>query len=157
MLFLTHNAFEIDRLFLLVREFGSTNVAAAQLHIEYSLHAGEHLLVGGGGASLEIGDDGLSGVAPGSEILLRHLGLHLLASLGDDLADTLANGVGLDDVVGSIDLGQTLTLASASGLGIVSVDIASENNRIPRKTGSCEHTALAVAYFFSEEMIPPDR
>jgi hypothetical protein len=34
--------------------------------------------------------------------------------LRDDVADLLADGVGLDDVVGAIDLGQTLSLDARS-------------------------------------------
>ncbi|KAI6752701.1 hypothetical protein HG530_013453 [Fusarium avenaceum] len=84
---------------LLVGELGGANVAASQLDIEHPLHGAEHLLVGGGTASLEIGDDGLCGVALGGKVLLGHLGLDLLSGLGDDVADSLADGVGLDDVV----------------------------------------------------------
>lgn len=65
-------------------------------------------MVGGGCAALKVGDDGLGGVALGGEVLLGHLGLDLLPCLGDDVADVLADCVGLDDVVGSVDLGQAL-------------------------------------------------
>jgi hypothetical protein len=100
----------MNRSFLLVRELGGANVAASQLDIEHALHGAEHLLVGGGATSLEFGDDSLGGVAAGSEILLGHLGLDLLSGLCNDVANSLADGVGLDDVVGTVNLGHTLTL-----------------------------------------------
>lgn len=99
---------------LLLGEFGSANVAAAQLDVEDALHVGKDLLVGGSGAALKVGDNGLSGVALCGEVLLGHLGLHLLTGLRDDVADGLANGVWLDNVVGSVDLGETLTFAGTA-------------------------------------------
>ena len=95
-------------LFLPVGELGSAKVAAAKLDVENTLHVGKDLLVGSSSAALKLGHDRLDGVALGGKVLLGHLGLHLLTSLGDDVADLLANGVGLDDVVGSVDLGHAL-------------------------------------------------
>lgn len=95
---------------LLVGELGCANVAAAQLDVEDPLHGTQHLLVGGSSAPLEIGDDGLCGVALGGQVLLCHLGLDVLSRGGDDAADILADGVGLDDVVGAVNLGQALAL-----------------------------------------------
>lgn len=117
----------MNRSFLLVRELGGTNVAASQLDIEHTLHGAEHLLVGGGTASLEVGDDGLGGVAAGSKVLLGHLGLDLLAGLCDDVANVLADGVGLDDVVGSVDLGHTLTLRCGTLINVLVESLV--NNR----------------------------
>ena len=71
-------------------------------------------MVRGGGAPLHVGDDGLGRVAFCREILLCQSGLHLLSCLADGIADSLADSVGLDDVVGSVDLGQTLAFGSAS-------------------------------------------
>lgn len=105
--------FPVFCLFLLGK-LGGTNVAAAELDVEDTLHVGEDLLVGGGGTTLKVGNDGLGGVALGGEVLLGHLGLHLLTGLGDDVADALADGVGLDNVVGSVDLGETLAFAGAA-------------------------------------------
>jgi hypothetical protein len=107
---------KVLRSFLLVGELGGTNVGAAQLDVEDTLHGGQDLLVGGSGSPLKVSDDTLGGVALGGQVLLGHLGLHLLTGLGDDVADLLAHGVGLDDVVGSIHLGQTLALDAARGL-----------------------------------------
>lgn len=98
----------------LLGKLGRANVAAAQLDVEDALHVGEDLLVGGGGAALKVGDNGLGGVALGGEVLLGHLGLHLLAGLGDDVADGAADGVGLDNVVGAVDLGEALAFAGAN-------------------------------------------
>lgn len=97
-----------DSHLLLLGELGSANVGTAKLDVEHPLHGGKHLLVRGGGASLEVSDDTLGGVALGGEVLLCHLGLHLLPGTGDGIADGLADCVGLDDVVGAIDLGETL-------------------------------------------------
>lgn len=101
-------------LFLLVGELGGTNVAAAELDVEDTLHVGEDLLVGSGSATLKVGNDGLCGVALGGEVLLGHLGLHLLTGLGDDVANLLADGVGLDDLVGAVDLGHALALGGTT-------------------------------------------
>ena len=98
----------------LLGKLGSANVAATQLDVEDTLHVGENLLVGGGSAALKVGDNGLGGVALGGEVLLGHLGLHLLAGLGDDVADGLANGVRLDNVIGAVDLGESLAFAAAN-------------------------------------------
>lgn len=102
-------------LLLLGGELGSANVATPQLNVEDPLHGGEDLLIGGAGAALEVGDNCGSGVALGGEVLLGHLRLHLGSGLGDGVADLLADGVGLDDVVGAVDLGEAL--AFDGGLG----------------------------------------
>lgn len=86
-------------LLFLLAKLGLADAGPPELDVEDALHGGEDLLVGGGGPALKVGDDGLGGVALGGEVLLGHLGLHLLARLGDDVADLLADGVGLDDVI----------------------------------------------------------
>lgn len=101
-------------LFALLLELGLANVAAAQLDVEDALHGRQHLLVRGGGAALKVGDDGGRRVALGGQVLLRHLGLHLLTRRRDDVADLLADRLGLDDVVGPVDLGQVLALDGGS-------------------------------------------
>lgn len=106
----------ITRTLLLVRELGSTNVGTTQLDVEHALHGTQNLLVGSGTSSLKVGNDTLCGVATGSKILLGHLGLHLLSGGGDGVANQFANSVGLDDVVGSVNLGQALTLSTAGSL-----------------------------------------
>jgi len=102
-------------LLLLGGELGSANVATPQLNVEHPLHGGEDLLIGGAGAALEVGDDCGGGVALSSEVLLGHLGLHLGSGLGDGVADLLADGVGLDDVVGAVDLGEALAFDGRLG------------------------------------------
>jgi hypothetical protein len=146
----------MNRSFLLVRELGSANVAASQLDIEHALHGAEHLLVGGGAASLKIGDDSLCGVAAGSEILLGHLRLDLLSGLCDNVANSLADSVRLDDVVGSVNLGHTLTLwcgasvgrrvllfsaETTSSLGSVESSLSSDDGLSLRVTGATSAAA----------------
>ena len=102
---------------LLGLELGLADARAAQFDVEHTFHGGEDLLVGGGGAALEVGDDGGGRVALGGEVLLGHLGLHLLPRLADDVADFLADRVGLDNVVGAVYLCEALALLAA-GLGL---------------------------------------
>lgn len=126
-------------LFLLVRELGAANVSTAELDIQNALHVAENLLVGGTGAALEVSNDGLCGVALGGEILLGHLGLHGLARLRDDVADTLADCVGLDDLVAAVDLGQSLAFSTTAGLfAFVSacVRLWASNNGMCAREGS---------------------
>jgi hypothetical protein len=81
-------------------EFGLPDIGPAQLDIEHPLHGGQHLLIGGRGAALKVGDDGGRRVALCCELALRQgLGLELSARLGDGVADVLADRLGLDDVV----------------------------------------------------------
>lgn len=100
---------------LLRRESRLPDIATTQLDAKHALHVPQDLLVRGGGAALEVGDDALGGVALGGEVFLGHLGLHLLAPLGDDGADVLADGRGLDDVVGPVDLGEMLAFDTWAG------------------------------------------
>ena len=91
-------------------ESWGTNVGTSQLDAENALHVGEHLLVWSGGTVLELLDNGGGGVALGGQVLLGHLWLHLLALGRDGVTDNLADSVGLDDIVGAVDLGQMLSL-----------------------------------------------
>jgi hypothetical protein len=106
---------EPRRLLLLWTELWRTNITSSQLDAQNSLHISQDLLIRGGGATLEIGYNRWGSVALGGEVLLRELWLHLLAAIGDGTTDNLADCVWLDNVVGSIDLGQMLTFTT-SGL-----------------------------------------
>jgi hypothetical protein len=102
------------RRLLPVGELGLPDLVAAQHDVEHALHGAEQLLVRRCGAALKICDDGRRAVALCGEVLLRHGGalvvLGLGARLGDGLADHDAHRLGLDDVVGAVDLGETLAL-----------------------------------------------
>lgn len=89
------------------------NIRPPQLDTEHPLHGAQDLLVGRRGPALEIGNDGRGRVALCREVLLRHLGLHLLALVRDHAADFLANRVGLDDLVAAVDFGEALAFAAA--------------------------------------------
>jgi hypothetical protein len=138
----------------LLFEFGLADVASAQLDVKHPLHGGQDLLVGGGGAALEVGHDGGRGVALGREILLRQgLGLELGPGLRDGAADLLADCLGLDDVVRSVDFCQALAFyAGLGGLwgrvsGVVMVMVAGKGGR----------TRLPLVNFFSVPMTAPLR
>lgn len=107
------------RSFLLVGELGLPNLVTTQDDVELALQVAQQLLVGRGGTTLEVGNDGWCAVDLCSEVLLCHGGalvvLGFRASLGDGLSDSDTDGLGLDDVVGAIDLGQALTFC-VSGL-----------------------------------------
>jgi len=110
----------LDRLLLLRTKLRSANIAPPQLDAQNPLHARQDLLVRGSGAPLEISDDARRRVALGGQVLLGHLGLHLLPPLRDDGAHFLADGARLDDIVGSVDLGQMLTFDTwFGGLGFI--------------------------------------
>jgi hypothetical protein len=97
----------------LLRELLSTDVGTTEFNIQHALHGTEYLLVGGGGATLEVLDDGDGGVALGGEFLLGHLVALLVAALLDGIADDGADGLRLDDVVAAVDLGEVLAFGSA--------------------------------------------
>jgi uncharacterized protein involved in tellurium resistance len=103
---------------LLVGELGLSHLLTAQDNVEHALNVAEQLLVGGRGAALKVGNDSGRAVALGCEVLLRHgralVVLGLGASLGDSLTDCNTDGLGFDDVVGAIDLGEALTLAASA-------------------------------------------
>lgn len=62
-------------------ETRSTNITSSQFDTKNPLHASQDLLVWRRSTPLEIRHDALSCVALGRQILLRHLGLHLLSLL----------------------------------------------------------------------------
>jgi hypothetical protein len=103
---------ERGHLFLLGELLGS-NVRATQLDVEHALHRGENLLVWGGGATLEVLYNGDGGVALGGEFLLGHLVALLSSALLDGICNGVANGLGLDDIVTAVDLGQVLAVGGA--------------------------------------------
>jgi hypothetical protein len=113
------------RSFLLVRELGLSHLFTTQDDIEHALHVTQQLLVRCRSTTLEVSDDGRRAVALGREILLGHSSalvvLSLRACLGDGLSDGDTDSLGLDDVVGAVDLGQALAFCVA-GLCIVSVE-----------------------------------
>lgn len=111
-----------DCLFLAL-ELGLADAGAAELDVEDALHGGEDLLVGDGGAALEVGDDRGRRVALGGQVLLRHLGLHLLPRLADDVAHLLAHRVRLDDVVAAVHLGEPLAFGTFADLIFASVAV----------------------------------
>ena len=137
---------------LLLPEARRADVVPAQLDAEHLLHGREHLLVGRGGAALEVGDDGLRGVAARGEVLLRQLEPVALSLARDDLADVGADGLGLDNVLAAVDLGQVLPLdAGSRGLSTARQhreDIAHYRQR---------PTALPAPNFFSVPMTAPCR
>ena len=89
-------------------KLGGANVVASQFDTEHPLEVPEDLLVGRGGALLVVLYYRHRGVALCGKVLLRHLRLHLVPAFNDGLADHRAHGLGLDDVVASVDLGQVL-------------------------------------------------
>lgn len=106
------------RLFLLVGELGLANLVATQDDVEHALHSGQDLLVGRSSAALEVGDDRRGGVALGGQVLLRHgrslVVLRLRSCLLNRITDLSADGLGLHDVVRTVDLGQVLALNSCA-------------------------------------------
>jgi hypothetical protein len=101
---------------VLLGELGLTDVVAPKLDVENPLEVAEDLLVGGGGAALEVGDDGRRCVALGGEVLLGHgRGLGVARGL-DGLGHLGPYRLGLDDVVAAVDLCQALTFTSSLGL-----------------------------------------
>jgi len=107
----------IARLLLLLKS-GLADISTPQLDVEDALHGTQHLLIGRGGASLKIGHNGRRGVALCGELLLREsLGLEVGAGFLNGEADVLADRLGLDDVVGSVDHSQALAFyGGLSGL-----------------------------------------
>jgi len=102
-------------LLLLRTKSRRTNIASPQLNTQNLLHRPKNLLIRRRTSSLEVRDNRLSSIALCSQILLCHLGLHLLALRGDDIADFLADGVGLDDVVAAVNFGEMLAFDAGFG------------------------------------------
>ena len=105
----------MSHLLLLRPKSRRSNITPPQLNAQCLLHGRENLLIRCRRPPLEIRHNALCGVAFGRQILLRHLRLHLLALVRDDTADLLADRVGLDDIIASVDLGEML--AFDTGLG----------------------------------------
>lgn len=93
-------------LLLFLLELGLADIRTAKLDVEDALEIAEELLVGDTLTTLVLSDDGLGRVAAGGELLLGH-GLVAdhdgAASLLDGGTDLLADGLGLDDVVGAVN------------------------------------------------------
>lgn len=94
-----------------------SNVLASQDDLEHPLHITQDLLVRLCCTSLEIGNYCRCLVDLRGQVLLCHgltlVVLKVCSSLLDRVADFCADGLGLDDVVTSVDLGQVLTLCTA--------------------------------------------
>ena len=97
----------------LLREPLLADVRASQLDVEHTLHGAENLLVGRSGTLLEVLDDTGGGVALGGKFFLRHLIAFLVSALLDGICDLVTHGLGLDDVVAAVDLGQVLALGGS--------------------------------------------
>jgi hypothetical protein len=89
-----------------------TNIIATQFNTQDLFHSCKNLLVWSCRATLKIGDNSGRRVALGRQILLCHLGLHLLPSIGNHLADVLADCGWLDDIITTVDLCETLAFDS---------------------------------------------
>jgi len=100
-----------------------SDATTTELHVEHALHRAQDLLIGSGGTALKVLNDGNCGVALSGEFLLRHLVALLVAALLDGVGDFVADGLGLDDVVTAIDLGQVLAFGG-TGLGRLSRSIS---------------------------------
>jgi hypothetical protein len=107
-----------SKILLFLGELLLPDVRAPQLDVQHSFHGAQHLLVGSGGAALKVLHDGDCGVALGGQVLLREFEALLVPSTFDGLADLDADGLGLDDVVASVDFGQVLAFDSACTTGL---------------------------------------
>lgn len=96
------------------------NLVSSQDNVECTLDVTQELLVRCGSPSFEVGDYGGCGVDLGCKILLCHgsalVVFGFTASLGNGLPDNCADSLGLDDVVGTVDLGEALAFAGATGV-----------------------------------------
>lgn len=93
---------------LLLRELLLSDARTPQLNVQHALHGTEDLLVRSGGTALEVLNNGDGGVALSGEFLLSHLVAFLVSALLDRIRHLVADGLGLDDVVAAVDLGQVL-------------------------------------------------
>lgn len=102
----------------LLGEFGLSNLVTTEDNVEHTLHVSEKLLIRCRSAALEVCDDGRGRVALGCKIFLRHGGAFVVFRLGtrfrDGLADNGTDGLGLDDVIGAVYFGKTLTFAGST-------------------------------------------
>lgn len=85
-------------------------------------------MVGGGGAALKVLDDGHGGVALGGEFLLCHLVSFLGTALLDGIGDGETDGLGLDDIVAAVDLGQVLAFGGASLSGLLEMTLLARHS-----------------------------
>jgi hypothetical protein len=114
----SHSLAEETKPLLLVGKLGLPNLVSSQNDIQRALHLAEQTLIRRRGAALKVRNDGGCGVALLSQILLCHgrplVVLRLGPRLGNGLADDGADGLGLHNVVGSVNLGQALAFRRAA-------------------------------------------
>lgn len=67
-------------------------------------------MVRSGGTTLEVLHNGNGGVALGGEFLLGHLVALLGTAPLDGISDSVADSLGLDDVVATVDLSKVLAI-----------------------------------------------
>lgn len=102
-------------LLLALGAHGKTNVLTSQLDAKSSLHLTKNLLVGGGSAGLVVVNNlGLLVDLDGKLLLGETL---VGSALGDGLSNRGLNLGRGNDIVGSIDLGQTLAVSAILGVG----------------------------------------
>lgn len=147
---------------LLLGKLGLANIGATKFDVEYAFHIGEYLLVWGGRSPLHICDHGLGCITLGREIFLGHLWLHFLPRGRDSVTNRLADRIGFDDVVGSIDLGEPLAFGVTDSSRLSQTKTAISVKVGKRCYGSAlarkrTRTALPVAYFFSVPTTAPVR
>lgn len=113
-------------------------------------------MVGDGCATLKVTDDVGRCVALGGQVLLCHLGLHLLPGGADGVTDYLAYCVGLDNVVATVDFCEMLTIWAFADLegNIVSIQSMNEFRKGREKK---RLTWLPVENFFSVARTLPVR
>jgi hypothetical protein len=109
-----------DSCSLLLPKLGLPHLVAPQYDVEHPLHRAEQLLIRRRASPFEVRDDRGCSVALGRKVLLRHGGalvvLGLAARLADGLADSDADGLGLDDFVGAVDFGEALAFGVGGAL-----------------------------------------
>ena len=107
----------------LIRKLWLPNLVPPENHIQRALHLPQQPLIRRRRAALKIRNNRRRAVTLLREILLRHGRALIVLRLGPRLANRLADHnphrLGLDDVVGAIDLGQALAFGgAAAGLGL---------------------------------------
>lgn len=114
-------------LFLLGAQARGANVSAPQLDIEHSLHLGENSLVRRSSTALVCSNSCRCLANLLAQIGLGHSGLELLAGLLDSFPDVLSDCLGLDNVIGAVDLGQTLAFAAGALRVLLLASLFAEN------------------------------
>lgn len=104
---------------LLLRELLLPDARTPQLNVQHALHGTEDLLVRSSSTALEVLNNSDGGVALGGEFLLSHLVAVLVSALLDRIGHLVANGLGLDDVVAAVDLGQVLAFGGTGASGLL--------------------------------------